>query len=320
MNKILVLFALACAALTGCRNSNQYNDVVKETYIHKYGVPVTKTDWEKQGEDGQVISLRKDGVIVTTSYAKGIVHGPTTYTFSNSSTIQHVETFAQGTLISKRENYSSGVPMKEELFEESNLVNLTRWYEDGTPQANEIYQETFLITGEYRTPLNVVESRISDGYGTRICRSNEGDLISKDNLQNGHMVERVTYYTNGDPSTVTPFKNGVVHGTRLTFLQGGLPHTVEQWEHGIQDGITVVYQNGEKSAEIPYVQGKKNGVEYRYRDGSVLVEEVCWRDNVQHGQRKLHIDGATKSEWYHEGQVVSRITFERLNIPRGKPV
>lgn len=73
---------------------------------------------------------------------------------------------------------------------------------------------------------------------------------------------------------------------------------------------------GEKVAEVPYIRGKKNGIEHRYRDGTQLVEEVAWKDNIQHGQRKFYVDGETKTEWYHEGEVVSRTTFERMNMPR----
>lgn len=176
MRKTLSLLALALAVV-GCRTTtSQYNDVVKETYIHKYGVPVTKADWVDQGKEGQIVSLHSDGVTVTNSYSKGILHGPTTFSFPNSSTIHHIETYSQGELVSKKENYPSGVSMKEELFEENHLVKRSQWYEDGTPQANEVYQNTFLLSGEYRTQLNVVESRVQDGHGSRICRSGEGDL------------------------------------------------------------------------------------------------------------------------------------------------
>lgn len=311
----LISIAIICTSLTGCYN-RQSNNVVKETYIHKYGVPVAKVDWESQGKDGQVTQLRKDGVTVTTSYTKGVVNGPTSYSFPNSSTIHWVEMYANEELVSKRENYPSGVPKFEEILENKELVKLTRWYEDGTPQATENYSNTFLISAEYRTPLNIVESRIQDGHGTRICRSNEGELLSKDSIQNGQMVERITYFANGDPLTVTPYENGVIHGTRLTFLQGGIPNTVEQWIHGLQDGISIVYQNGEKISEIPYVRGKKSGTECRYRDGSLLAEEVSWKDNAMHGQRKMYVDGEAKIEWYHEGELVSRSTFERMNLSR----
>lgn len=312
----IYLLASSCLLTIGCRSNNQYSEVVKETYIHKYGVPVAKDAWVQQGKDGKVIQLRKDGVTVSKCVENGVLCGETTYTYPNSSTVHRVEMYRDGKLISARDHYPSGVPKKEEIYEGEELVTLTRWYEDGTPSANETYKNTFLITGVYRTPLNVIESRIQDGHGTRIYRSSDGDLLSKDTVQNGQMVEKITYYSNGDPSTVTPYKDGVVHGMRLTFLQGGLPNTVEQWVYGQQDGVTVIYQNGEKVAEVPYVRGKKNGTEYRYRDGTLLVEEVNWKENIQHGQRKIYVDGDTKTEWYHQGEMVSRTTFERMNLPR----
>jgi antitoxin component YwqK of YwqJK toxin-antitoxin module len=308
---ICIFAGLACAS---CRNAQQ-NDIVKETYIHKYGVPIAKTEWDHQGKDGQTVNLHKDGVTVASTYSKGVLNGPCTFTFPNSSTIQKIEVYSQGELVSKKENYLSGVPFKEEIFENQMLVELIQWYEDGTPHAHEFYENSFLVSGEYRTPANIIESRVMDGHGTRIWCSNEGNLLSKDTIQNGQMTERVTYFTNGDPATVTPYLDGSIHGTRLTFLQGGLPNTVEQWVHGMQEGITVSYQNGEKISEATYAHGKKNGIEYRYRDGTLLVEELSWEDDVQHGQRKIFVDGTTKSEWYHEGEMVSRNTFERRNIP-----
>ena len=257
MKTTLPLIMLACATLAGCRSHQGQYDVVKATYMHKYGIPVTKSAWEEQGQDGQTVALRKDGVTITTTYSKGLPHGPTTYTFPNSSTIRTCEIYSQGTLVSKRENYPSGVPLKEEAFEGNALVSLTRWYEDGTPQATELYQETFLISGEYRTPLNVVESRVEAGQGTRICRSTEGDLLSRDKIHEGQMIEKITYFANGDPSAITPYENGAIHGTRLTFIQGGLPNTAEQWVHGTQEGLTVVYQNGEKIAEVNFIMAKR---------------------------------------------------------------
>ncbi len=301
---------------TGCRQSNQYNDVVKETYIHKYGVPVAKADWDEQGKEGKIIKLKKNGVTLTQSFAKGLLNGETTHSFPNTSTIHRVETFEYGKLTSKRENYLSGVPMHEEIYEEGNLAKLTRWYEDGTPASTESYQGNYLMNGEYRTPLNVAEEHVKDGHGTRIARSNDGDLLFKDTIQNGEMVERITYFSNGDPTTINPYKNGQIHGMRLTYLQGGLPNTSEQWNRGKQEGRTIFYKNGEKYAEVPYVNGKKNGIEVRYRNGTLLVEELTWKENVQHGERKIYIDGETKTEWYHLGEMVSRTTFERMNMPR----
>lgn len=315
MKTFVILACAACAAtLTGCK-TNSSQEVVKETYIHKYGVPVAKDDWSRNGKDGQVAQLLSDGVTVTRSYEKGILHGKTTLTFSNSSTIHFVETYNQGNLTSKVENYPSGVPLEEAQYEGGRIAQITRWYEDGAPAASEIYENGLIVQGEYRSPLNVIESRILEGMGTRILRGNDGELLSKDTIQNGQMNERVTYFSNGDPATVTPYENNQIHGMRLTFLVGGLPNTVEHWINGKQEGMTIVYTNGEKAFEIPFTNGEKNGVELRYRDGKTIVEEVSWVNGVQHGPRKILADEASKTEWYHQGELVNRPTFERLNPP-----
>lgn len=307
--------SLLLISLAGCRSS-QYNQIVKETYIHKYGVPVAKSDWEEQGKEGRLIKLRSDGVTVSETYAQGVLHGETSYTFPNSSTIQWIEKYENGELVAKVEHYCSGVPMREECYAQKQLVKLTRWYEDGTPAATEAYEEGYLMQGEYRTPLNLPESHVQNGVGVRICRSSEGYLLSKDTIQYGEMTERITYFPNGDPAAITPYEKGEVHGMLLTYLQGGQPNTAEQWTNGVQEGMTIVYLNGEKYAEVPYVKGKKNGIEVRYRDGEQLVEEVTWKEDEQHGERKLYVDGETKTEWYLFGELVNRATFERMNFPR----
>ncbi len=313
--KHFTIFALASLslALGGCRNGNE--DIVQSTYIHKYGVPVAKSDWDAGGKTGKIISLKTDGVTVAKGYVDGVLNGETTYSFSNSSTVQFVEVYEKGELTAKRENYASGVPMCEQLFREDVLVKQTRWYEAGTPTAIETYQGVFLANGEYRTLDNEVEARVQNGEGTRICRSGEGGLISKDTFHAGDMVERITYFQNSDPSTLASYQMGKIHGTRLTYLPGGLPCTLEQWVHGEQQGTTVVYQNGEKYAEVPYIAGKKHGVEVRFRDGEQRVEEITWVEGEQHGKRTLYAEGGAKTQWYHHGELVSRTLFERMNVP-----
>ncbi len=314
--------SLAAASLlllltaTGCQQSNQNSDVVKETYIHNYGVPVAKTSWDEQGQDGKVIKLKKNGVTLTQSFSNGVLDGESTYTFPNSSTTHRIELFENGVLVTKQENYPSGVPMRQEIYEDDVLVQSTRWYEDGLPAATEAYQGEYLVQCEYHSPSNAVEAQVRNGHGTRICRTREGDLLSKDSIENGEMVERITYFANGDPATITPYIGGNAHGTRLTYLQGGLPNTTEQWIQGKQTGVTIVYLNAQKYAEVPYINGKKCGVELRYRDGSVLVEELSWKDNTQHGLHKIHVDGDIKAEWFNQGELVSRAVYERMNIPR----
>jgi antitoxin component YwqK of YwqJK toxin-antitoxin module len=319
MKKILLSVSMLAviASITGCR-TYRHSEVVKETFIHKYGVPVTRDDWTRNGKDGQVVLQKSDGVTVSRTYEKGVLHGKTTYTFPNTSTLQRVETYENGELVSKIENHNTGLPKEEEKYQGQLLTEVIRWYEDGTPAWVEEYENGHIVKGEYRTPLNAVEARVEEGIGMRISRANDGLLLSRDTVRGGLMVERTTFFPSGEPATVTSYDNGVIHGMRMTYLMGGLPSTVEQWANGEQEGTTIVYSNGEKVAEIPYVKGKKNGTELRFRDGRLLVEEVSWKNGVQHGPRKLIADEATtKTEWYLQGEVVSRTTFERMNNPRG---
>lgn len=309
--------ALGCLCLfVGCNRKSQYNDVVKETYIHKYGIPVPKADWEIQGKVGQVIQQKRDGVTVTQNYEEGLLHGKVSYSYPHSSLIETEEYYDHGNLKSQRQNYLNGLAKQEETYSGDSITHVTHWYENGTPSSIEMYDHDFLVSGEYRTPLNVTESKVEEGHGTRYVRTYSGELSAKDTIQNGQMVEKMTFFKNGEPSSIIPYANGVVHGVRLTYQEGGLPSTIEQWSHGVQDGITVMYQNGEKVTEVSYAQGKKHGIERRFRDGSTLAEEISWNHDVQHGPRKLYIDGICKTEWYHEGELVSRTTFERMNNPR----
>lgn len=314
MKKWLLIVCTLAALITGCgRNKSQ---IVSESYHHKYGVPISKADWELNGRNGSIIELRTDGITVTRNYEKGILNGKTTYSYPNSSTLQFVEAYEAGDLRSRVENYISGVPMMEERYEKGTLMALNRWYEDGTPAAKELYENGHLLSGEYMTPLNIVEAQVIDGEGSRILRGAEGELIAKETIRNKESVEKITFFANGDPSSITPYEKGVIHGIRHTFLTGGLPNSVEEWVHGFQEGITTLFVNGEKVAEVPYIHGVKHGSERRFRDGKVVVEEVSWHVGIQHGPRTLlGEDGfPLKTEWYHQGELVSRPTFERMNL------
>lgn len=315
MKKSVLLYGSLMIVLTACRSER--SEIVKESFIHKFGVPISKSDWSRNGNDGQIIQLLTDGVTLKRNYEKGVLHGQTSYTFPNSSIVALIETFDHGELICKKEHYVTGIPRVEEKYKNGKLTDLVRWYEDGTPAAIEHYEEGFLSESEYRTLLNQVEARVENGMGMRLVRNQTGALLCQDTIRDGQMVERINYYPAGEPSVITPYENGLIHGTRLSFSEGGIPMTVESWSHGKQEGPTVVFLRGEKFSEVPYVKGEKHGVEIRFRDGKDLAEEVTWKHGLQHGPRKIILEGKeAKTEWYHEGELVSRTTFERLNVPR----
>ncbi|MCP5469085.1 MAG: toxin-antitoxin system YwqK family antitoxin [Chlamydiales bacterium] len=311
------LLTLCCFGLlaTACRSA-QTGDVVKSTYIHKYGVPVTQEEWNRQGKDGKVVQLHKDGVTTSKGYAGGALHGECTYSFPNTSTLAKIEIYENGSLVSRKTNFPSGIPQTEESFEKELIASRNVWFEDGTPQIVESYSQGLLTSGEYRSPINNIEARVKGGEGTRIVRSSEGVLLAKESIEGGRRAERVDYYPSGDPQAITPYQNDHIHGTRLTFAPGGLPNTVEQWAYDLQEGITTVYQNGEKVAEVPYLHGKREGVEKKFRDGTILVEEMTWKNDRPHGIRTIYVDGARQTDYFHQGEIVSRPTYERLNPPR----
>jgi antitoxin component YwqK of YwqJK toxin-antitoxin module len=316
MRKVTTLILLSGAiALSGCASSNRANKdccyVVDEKYVHKYGLEVAQNDWKARGKNGQVISTLDNGVVMTKQYDFGVLEGETTYTFPNSNTIEKVETYKNGQLVKTVINDESGAPKEEtEMTAEGNKY-VTIWYNDGTPQSRESYQDDLLVQAEYFNGSNKVESRVDNGFGTRIVRDQYGDLVSTDTFKNGALVSKTTYHKNGAPKAFTPYANNVVEGMRKTFMPAGEPETVEEWVGGVREGTTLAYKNGEKFAEVPYKNGRKNGIEKRYRDGSTLIEEISWRDNQRHGPSDTYVNGkVTKTEWYYNGQKVTKSAWD----------
>ena len=97
MKKFLFLAVITLAAcFTSCqRRCCDKQDVVMETYVHKYGVEVPADDWASRGENGQVITSLGNSVKVVKPYTNGALDGETTYTFPHSDTIEKVETYAR---------------------------------------------------------------------------------------------------------------------------------------------------------------------------------------------------------------------------------
>lgn len=307
---------------TGCANRSGNNaspgpkkDVVAETYVHKYGVRVPKNEWSTRGKSGQVVSTLKTGVVVTKNYVDGYLDGDTTYSFPHRGSIQKVETYAEGHLTAEKENFTTGAPKKQVVYISPTSYSLTRWYEGGTPQLREIYENDRLIEGDYYNQFNQIEARVEHGEGKKIVRNEMGQLISTEKVENGMIQERTTYYPNGAPKEIIPFSNGKVAGMKKTFLPGGEPLTIEEWNDGRQEGTTVYFQDGEKVAEVPYFKGVKNGVEERYRDAQYVVEEITWQAGKKHGPSYVHIGEDTLISWYYEGKEVSKAHYDRLVKP-----
>lgn len=303
---------LLLLAATSCQRSRQSDDIVTETYVHRYGVPLPAEEWSERGQHGQVLSTRKDGVVIAKTYESGVLHGETSYTFPHRETIQKREHYNRGALSQEIFNYSNGIPQQQVTYVAPDQKTLVVWYESGAPQAKETYENGSLIQGEYLTPVGQTESVVNDRSGTRTCRDGYGQLLSVDDIRDGQMVLRTTYHANGLPHSITPYANGVVAGQRRTFLPGGEPQTIEEWTNNQQHGTTVVFENGEKYAEVPYRNGRKNGMERRYRDGQKLEEEINWVNGHRHGPCYSYVGDTKKVDWYFQDQHVNKATYDAL--------
>lgn len=289
------------------------SDVVHVSYRHKYGVEVSKRDWETRGCDGQVICSMKNGAIVTKSYTAAVLDGETTYTFPHSKIVEKTEVYKRGRLLKEITHYTSGLPQKETEYLASGAEVSTVWYESGSPMSVEEKQAGRLIAGRYYRIDESLDGQVLDGKGERRVRDSYGQLSSLDCIQGGVLLSRTTFHPTGTPKEVIPYEKGVVQGKKHTFLPGGEPKTIEEWSEGNQHGVTVVFRNGEKYAEIPYEHGRRKGVERRYREGERLEEEITWVADERHGPTRVFIGDKVKTDWYYQGKLVSRVVFEQMS-------
>ncbi len=314
--RIIYFLSIASLALTftACHRNNNDSNVLGQTYVHKYGVAVPSDFWSASGEHGSVISTMADGVVITRSYTSGVLDGDTTYSFPHNSQIQKIETYNQGTLVKTTEYYYDGSSQSQIVYDSSRGIRtVSTWYMGGTPRSTEQYSGDALVSGQYFSIQNHNDAGVDNYQGTRIVRDDYGQIISTDNIVDGQLTLQSTYHTNGNPKATIPYQNGVVHGTKQTYHPGGEPDTIEAWSAGKQEGNTVVYQYGEKYADVPYVDGQKHGVESRYRDGQDMVQEVSWNKGQQHGPATTYVGNASKTDWYFNGNPVSKNQYDFLN-------
>jgi len=296
--------------IAGC--SDDKNSVVAQKFVHKYGFDLSEEEWGEREEDGQIISTLKTGVKVARSYENGALHGPTTYTFPNSSVIEKTLVYDQGTLLKEVTQDPAGLPMREEVYEFDDRTLITLWDEKGAPISLEEYNDELLVDGKYYTPDHELEGQVISGIGERVKRDRSGLLISRDGIDNGIMTSRISYHPSGLVHTVSRYDNYQLHGLQQKFTSTGKPLMDLHWNHGVLDGEKVIYRNGIKVAIIPYVNGQKNGLETHFDDLGNLTAEIEWKLDKKHGCSKLFTDETVDEEWFYKGASVTVQKFEML--------
>lgn len=308
MHRSLFLLGAASLFLGACQNVSQ-DPILSQTYVHKYGFDVSEKEWQERTQDGQIITVLKDGVKKTESYENGVLHGLTTYTFPHSNTIERSLAYDQGSLLKETVFDAKGVPLREEIYEFDDRTIITLWDEMGVPLSIEEYEGELLVEGKYYTPDHSLEGEVLDGTGTRIKRDRSGLLLLKDQIENGIVSSRVTYHPTGHIHTFSHYQDYQLHGEQLKYTATGKPLLRLQWNHGVLHGPKVVYRNGTKISEIPYVHGKKHGVETHYDDLGNLTAEIAWSEGNKHGSSRFFTEESTEVEWFYKGTAVNEQKF-----------
>lgn len=314
MNKNLKITAsgLLLLVISSCNNNTyRHDEIVQETYIHKYGVEVPPADWTERGQHGKVISMLKNGVEVTQNYVAGILDGEISYTFPHSTVVEKVEEYSLGSLMQTTLYFASGHPKQQTQYQGDGTLAVTYWYESGAPKAVEqLDAQGRIAQGQYYDINHATDSTVTGHEGIRVVRDEYGLVISRDVIQGGMMASCTTFFSNGSPKEITTYQNGIIMGIKKTYLPDGEPNTIENWTNGKQEGITTVFQNGQKYSDVTYQNGIKHGIERRYRDGSQLAEEITWQGDFKHGRCVSYVGGAEKIEWFYKGQPITQANFE----------
>jgi len=309
----LCLFPILCCLLVGCNKKSQESDVVSQRYVHKYGYAVSQDEFESRKYPGQSITMLKNGVTITTTYENGVLHGSTTHTFPHSQTIETYLLYNQGTLVKEIVYDINGMPLRQEVQLSPTRYATTKWYADGIPMSSEEYAGIELVEAQYFTPQNDIEARVEKGRGTRISRDIHGILVSREEIDEGVITKRETFYASGAPETIAYYQNGKLHGEKKSFNESGEPLAIKEYIIGKLHGKTTFFKNGARSLEIHYLDGLKNGLEIHYLDGEAVSQQIVWENDKKHGPATYYVDGVPQVEFYYDGALVSEDRWKELN-------
>jgi antitoxin component YwqK of YwqJK toxin-antitoxin module len=304
---LLILSAASCTV----RPTRSY--ILDQQFVHPYGVEVPRYFWEETGQNGKIITTLGNGITCTQSFYLGVLEGETSYTFPCSTEIERIQIFSHDQIKQETIYYRSGMVYRQVIFNPSEHNLVSEWYENGQLKSYEKFAGNLIAYGEYYDPYGQRISSIEDGNGSRTYRDDDGLLVSIDSYKNGEIDSTSIYYANGSLRDVIPYKNGVVEGLRKSYYPGGEPNTIETWYCGSQSGITTVFVDGQKSEDIPYVGGVKHGVGWVYQDGTFVIQERNWKNDVLHGPCHTYIEGYRTTEWYYKGNKVTKGYYDSFN-------
>jgi len=296
-----------------CQNDDRSN-VVSQQYVHKYGFDMSKNEWQSRSKEGSVISVLDSGITVTNTYNNGVLHGESSYTFPNSSIIDKIYTYDNGTLIKETLHDKDGIPYKEATNEPDNKKVITLWDRTGVPISIEEYENNKLINAKYFKPNNELEASIENQSGIRMKRDREGELLYKDIVKNGKLKHRSTYHPNGQIKAKVGYKNYNLHGEQFNYSDKGDVILTMTWNKGQLNGMKTTYKNNNKMSEIPFSNGLKHGIERHFAQDGRLEAEIHWDNDKKHGSERIYHKYDTHINWFYKGKAVSLKKFEEFSF------
>jgi len=297
----------------GCHKNKTDDSVVSQTYVHKYGYAVSEQEWNEKNYPGQVITSLKNGVTITATYEDGTLHGPYTVTYPHSQMVEKYILYNQNIPVKEIFYDRTGMPLRETTQLSQNRYSQTSWYTDGVPCSIEEYAGEKLLEGQYFTIAHQMEAKVEQGEGTRTMRDTNGILTCKDQISDGMIVKRETFYLNGSPESIAFYMDNKLHGTKKTFTNTGEPISVEDWAHGHLHGLSTYYKNGTREIEVYYLYGKKHGLETHFLDGKSIMRQITWEQGRKHGPETFYLPNEQKVVWNYDGKEVSQVRFEELS-------
>jgi len=289
------------------------HEILSQEFIHKYGFNISQEEWDRRDQEGQIVTVLKNGVKVVTSYENGILHGPTTHTFPHSSVVEHLFVYEQGTLIKEALHDKKGVPITETAFEFDDRKIVTTWDQHGSPLAIEEFDGDFLIEGSFFTPEHELEGAVEAGFGERFHRDRTGLLVNRELIENGVVSRRTIYHPNGNIHSISNYHDDQLHGEQKKFTSAGQPLMELQWDHGLLEGTKVVYRDGVKASEIPYSHGQKHGLETHFDESANKTAEITWRNDKKWGASRFFANNTEETQWFYNGSLVSEDKFDMLS-------
>jgi antitoxin component YwqK of YwqJK toxin-antitoxin module len=113
--------------------------------------------------------------------------------------------------------------------------------------------------------------------------------------------------------SITPYRNGRLHGEVMTLFKAGNPKTVRTYEDGVPKKAVAYYQDGAKKYEQTLnAKDKAEGLYRRWFASGVLQAEASYDDEERwHGVNKeFSEDGKLKAHYVFDHGTLQKIVFE----------